>query len=33
VLPRFPGVGEAIMVAPDGTLSVFRGDLFQYLPK
>jgi hypothetical protein len=33
VLPDVPTVGEAIMVAPDGTLSVFRGDLFQFLPK
>jgi hypothetical protein len=33
VLPVIPTVGEAIMVAPDGTLSVFRGDLFQFLPK
>jgi hypothetical protein len=24
---------EAIMVAPDGTLSIFRGDLFPFLPK
>ncbi|EUA14737.1 hypothetical protein I546_0612 [Mycobacterium kansasii 732] len=33
VLPVVRQVGEAIMVAPDGTLSVFRGDLFQFLPK
>ncbi|ETW24631.1 hypothetical protein MGAST_04045 [Mycobacterium gastri 'Wayne'] len=33
VLPVVPQVGEAIMVAPSGTLSVFRGDLFQFLPK
>ncbi|MEZ0350840.1 hypothetical protein [Mycobacterium sp. pR1184] len=33
VLPVIPSVREAIMVAPDGTLSVFRGDLFQFLPK
>jgi hypothetical protein len=33
VLPVIPSVGEAIMVAPDGTISVFRGDLFQFLPK
>ncbi|CQD09963.1 transmembrane protein [Mycobacterium lentiflavum] len=33
VLPVVPSVREAIMVAPDGTLSVFRGDLFQFLPK
>ncbi|SPM37730.1 Mycobacterium rhizamassiliense ORFan [Mycobacterium rhizamassiliense] len=31
--PVIPSVGEAIMVAPDGTISVFRGDLFQFLPK
>jgi hypothetical protein len=31
VLPADPRFGEAIMVAPDGTLSVFRGDLYQFL--
>lgn len=33
VLPANPLFGEAIMVAPDGTLSAFRGDLFPWLPK
>lgn len=33
VLPANPLFGEAIMVAPDGTLSAFRGDLFPFLPK
>lgn len=33
VLPANPKFGEAIMVAPGGTLSVFRGDLYQFLPK
>jgi hypothetical protein len=33
VLPANPLFGQAIMVAPDGTLSAFRGDLFQFLPK
>ncbi|VAZ71748.1 hypothetical protein LAUMK4_04081 [Mycobacterium persicum] len=33
VLPANLKFGEAIMVAPDGTLSVFRGDLYQFLPK
>ncbi len=33
VLPANPLFGQAIMVAPDGTLSAFRGDLFPFLPK